>query len=209
MLFDRCILTKKNHEWIGIAEAVQRVKARYRFLAWLMAITAIIEMLRLAVTGFWYFNAVEFVVLVLSLFFAVAFFRRSAKTIRRRETVFKIPQPLPIQNEDGLVTGYKINILLPENGRFSSYPAENFSHVVFGLIDYPCPGRKNVYIDAFALYLAEKNATPHPIVEGCFDKFTCYQLGRKLSAITKIPMIELGKGQPYAHSQKLSSQTPA
>jgi hypothetical protein len=51
------------------------------------------------------------------------------------------------------------------------------------------------------LYLAEKDGTPHAVVEGSFDKYTCFTLARKLSALTKLPLIELGKGQPFVSSE--------
>lgn len=197
MLIDRCILTKRNEEWVGIVELRQRVGERWRFAAWIMAIVLIVEIFRLALAGFWYFSMLEYGILGLSAFFAVAFFRRSARTYKYRETVIRIPVPKPIIDETGSIVGYRQCVMLPENGNFVSYDVERFTHVVFGLIDYPWPGRKNVSIDAFALYLAEKDGTPHAIVDGSFDKYTCFTLARKLSALTKLPLIELGKGQPF------------
>lgn len=197
MLFDRCILTKKKDEWIGLVEVCQRVGERWRFIACLMTIIAGIELFRLAYAGFWYFNRWEFAILAISIFFAIAFFRKSSKTFRHREVVFRLPPPVPIQDEVGQTLGYKQTIAIPEKGDFKIYDTDNFTHIVFGLIDYPWPGRKNVSIEAFALYLAEKDGTPHPIVEGSFDKYSCFALARKLSALTHIPIIELGKGQPF------------
>lgn len=200
MLFDRCILTRKNDEWFGLVEVCQRVGERWRFAAWIMLIILIFELFRLSQAGFWYFNWVEGVVLLLSAFLAIAFFRRSAKTYRHREIVFRLPPPKPILDPVGQTIGFSQSIALPENGGFKNYNLDRFTHVVFGLIDYPWPGRKNVFVDAYALYLAEADGTPHAIVEGCFDKHTCFALARRLSAMTKIPFIELGKGHPYKAS---------
>ena len=93
MLYDRCILTKRNDEWIGLVEVCQRIGERWRFVAWLMAIIVAFELFRLALAGFWYFNRWEFVILGLALFFAIACFRRSSKTFRQREEVFRHPNP--------------------------------------------------------------------------------------------------------------------
>lgn len=198
MLYDRCILTKRNDEWIGLVEVCQRIGERWRFVAWLMAIIVAFELFRLALAGFWYFNRWEFVILGLALFFAIACFRRSSKTFRQREEVFRLPLPKPIHDDIGQTIGYSQQIILPEKGNYVAYDLDRFTHLVFGLIDYPWPGRKNVSIEAFALYLAERDGTPHPIVEGSFDKYSCFALARKLSALTKIPIIELGKGQPFS-----------
>ena len=195
MLYDRCMLTKQNNEWIGLVELRQRIGERWRFAAWLMLIVMCIEIFRLAQAGIWYFSGFEYALLALSVFFFVAFYRRSAKTFKYRETVIRIPQPEPVHDEVGQVLGYRQLIYLPEDGEYKVYDINRFTHVVFGLIDYPWPGRKNVFIDAFALYLAEKDGTPHAIVEGCFDKYTCFTLARRISALTKLPLIELGKGQ--------------
>ena len=195
MLYDRCMLTKQNNEWIGLVELRQRIGERWRFAASLMLIVMCIEIFRLAQAGIWYFSGFEYALLALSVFFFVAFYRKSSKTFRYRETVIRIPQPEPVHDEVGQVLGYRQLIYLPEGGEYKVYDINRFTHVVFGLIDYPWPGRKNVSIDAFALYLAEKDGTPHAIVEGCFDKYTCFTLARRISALTKLPMIELGKGQ--------------
>ena len=200
MLIDRCILTKRNDEWVGIVELRQRIGERWRFAAWLVTLILVVEIFRLAMAGFWYFSMFEYGVLILSAFFAIAFFRRSSKTYKHRETVIRIPASEPVLDGVGQVLGYRQRVMLPENGNFVSYEVGRFTHVVFGLIDYPWPGRKNVSIDAFALYLAEKDGTPHAIVDGSFDKSTCYTLARKLSALTKLPLIELGKGQPFVAS---------
>ena len=79
MLYDRCYLTKRNNEWIGLVELRQRIGERWRFAAWLAFIIAGVEAFRLALAGFWYFNKIEFVILILSTVFAIAFFRRSSK----------------------------------------------------------------------------------------------------------------------------------
>lgn len=201
MLIDRCILTKRHEEWVGVVELRQRIGERWRFAAWIMVMILAVEVFRLAMAGFWYFSMLEYGILILSAFFAVAFFRRSSRTSKHRETVIRIPPPEPVVDEVGQILGYRQRVMLPENGQFVSYDVERFTHVVFGLIDYPWPGRKNVSIDAFALYLAEKDGTPHAVVEGSFDKYTCFTLARKLSALTKLPLIELGKGQPFVSSE--------
>ena len=206
MLYDRCMLTKKNDEWFGLVELRQRVNERWRFAAWLMLIIIVIECFRWVNAGLWYFSAIEYGILALSIFFFIAFYRKSSKTFKYRETVFRVSAPHPIRDEVGQILGYKKYIYLPENAEFKKYEIDDFSHVVFGLIDYPWPGRKNVNIEAFALYLAEKDGTPHPIVEGCFDKYSCFTLARRIAALTGLPLIELGKGQPFV---KADSKTKA
>lgn len=200
MLFDRCILAKKNNEWIGIAEVRKRVGERWRFFAWLMLIVVIIQGFRLALAGFWYFSALDYGILALGVFFFIAFFRKSSKTYRYREHVIRVPEPEAMYDEVGQTVGYHQVVYLQETGTYKPYDVRRFSHVVFGLIDYPWPDRKGVSIDAFALYLAENDGTPHSIVEGCFDKYSCFQLARRISALTKLPLIELGKGQPFTKS---------
>ena len=197
MLYDKCILTKRDNSWVGFVEICQRIGENWRFAAWIMVIILVIELFRLSLAGIWYFHPVEYCILGLSAFFGVAFFRRSSKTERHREMVFRLPPADPVTDEVGQTLGYSQTIELSENGTLRPYPISSFTHIVFGLIDYPWPGRKNVSIDAFALYLAGEDGSAHPIVEGCFDKATCYSLGRRLSALTKIPMIEMGKGQPF------------
>ena len=200
MLYDRCILTKRNDEWVGLVELRQRINERWRFAAWIMLIIIVIECFRWVNAGLWYFSPFEYGLLALSVFFFIAFYRKSAKTFKYRETVFRVPAPQPIRDEIGQVLGYKKSIFLPENAELKKYDIDQFTHVVFGLIDYPWPGRKNVNIDAFALYLAERDGTPHPIVEGCFDKYSCFTLARRIAALTGLPLIELGKGQPFTKS---------
>ena len=197
MLYDRCMLTKIDNEWRGLVELRQRVGERWRFAAWVALLIVCIEAFRLAMIGIWYFSPLEYCIFGLSIFFFVAFYRKSAKTFRYRETVIRIPAPEPVYDRAGQTLGYRQRLYLPENGEFKVYDVSRFTHVVFGLIDYPWPGRKNVNIDAFALYLAEKDGTPRALVEGCFDKYTCFTLGRRISALTKLPLIEMGKGQPF------------
>ena len=36
MLYERCMLTKRDNEWIGLVELRQRIGERYRFIAILM-----------------------------------------------------------------------------------------------------------------------------------------------------------------------------
>ncbi len=69
------------------------------------------------------------------------------------------------------------------------------THVVFGLIDYPWPGRKGVAMEAFALYLAKGDGTPVPLVEATHDKLVTYQVGGRLAELLALPLIELGKGR--------------
>ncbi len=204
MLYDRCMMTKRNNEWVGLVELRQRIGERFRFPAWLMTIVFVIEAFRLAMTGFWYFNWWEGVIMGVSFFAMVELFRRSSKTFRYRSVVIRIPQPYIITDEAGQALGYGQKILLPGEHGFESFEVSRFTHVVFGLIDYPWPDRKGVNIDAFALYLAEKDGTPHAIVEGSFDKYSCFTLARRIAALTKLPLIELGKGQPFVEAAKAS-----
>ena len=201
MLYDRCMLTKRNNEWVGLVELRQRIGERYRFSAWIMLIIFVVEAFRLALSGFWYFNWWEGLIMLVSFFLMVILFRRSSKTYRYRSMVIRIPEPQPIRDEVGQILGYSQKILLPDEHGFVQYDVSRFTHVVFGLIDYPWPNRKGVFIDAFALYLAEADGTPHAIVEGSFDKYTCFTLARRISALTKLPLIELGKGQPFVDAK--------
>ena len=202
MLYDRCMMTKRNNEWVGLVELRQRIGERFRFQAWLMTIVFVFEAFRLAMTGFWYFNWWEGVIMGVSFLAMVELFRRSSKTFRYRSVVIRIPQPHIITDADGQTLGYGLDILLPGEHGFEKFDVTRFTHVVFGLIDYPWPDRKGVNIDAFPLYLAEKDGTPHAIVEGSFDKYSCFTLARRIAALTKLPLIELGKGQPFVEATK-------
>ena len=52
MLYDRCMLTKQNNEWIGLVELRQRIGERWRFAAWLMLIV-------MCIVGMWLFQILE------------------------------------------------------------------------------------------------------------------------------------------------------
>lgn len=81
-------------------------------------------------------------------------------------------------------------------GRIERFDTEHLTHVVFGMIDYPWPGREEVKVEAFALYLSTSDGHPIPVVDGSFDKLATYQLGLVLSEQLGLPLIELGKGHP-------------
>ena len=121
-----------------------------------------------------------------------------------REACIVIPQPEPIYDEAGQTLGYKRQLVLPnaETGKFERFDVSRFTHVVYGIIDYPMPGRKNVSIDAYAIYLAESDGSPHAVVEGSFDKYSSFTLARRICALTKLPLIEMGKGHPFTDSEK-------
>ena len=130
MLFDRCILTKRNNEWIGIAELRKRVGEKWRFAAWVMLIIACIELFRLAMAGFWYFSGFEYAILVISVFFFIAFYRRSSKTYKYREDVIRIPRPEPVLDEVGQVLGYRQLLYILKEGEYKVFDVNRFTHVV-------------------------------------------------------------------------------
>ena len=202
MLYDRCMMVKRDNDWVGLVELRQRIGERYRLLAYVMLIVFVFEAFRLALAGIWYFNWWEALIMLVSAFLMFVLFRRSSRIYRYRSTVIRIPRPEPVLDEAGMLLGYRQKILLPTESGYETYDVSRFTHVVFGLIDYPWPSRPGVKVDAFALYLAEADGTPHAIVEGSFDRFTCYSLARRISALTKLPLIELGKGQPFVADAK-------
>lgn len=76
-----------------------------------------------------------------------------------------------------------------------SVERDELTHVVFGMIDVPWPGREGVKVEAFALYLAKHDGTPIPVIDGTMDKLGSWQIARALSETLSIPLIEMGKGQ--------------
>ncbi|MCL2326833.1 MAG: hypothetical protein FWC40_10125 [Proteobacteria bacterium] len=198
MLSDRCLMTKQGDEWVGIVELIWRQGARWRFVAWIAGIILVLEAFRLSQISFWHFSFWEYLVMFVSAIVAVFAFLQSARRLVRRAVVIRLPRQEPVFDDVGQIAGVRQSILLPgEEGKYDHYDASRFSHIVFGLIDYPWPGRKDVSIDAYALYLAEHDGTPHAIVEASFDKYSCFALARRIAVLTKIPLIELGKGQPF------------
>ncbi|MDX9723268.1 MAG: hypothetical protein RBU37_21125 [Myxococcota bacterium] len=73
-------------------------------------------------------------------------------------------------------------------------PIEELTHVVFGLIDVPWPGREGVQVEAFALYFALRDGTPLPIIDGTTQRIEAFRIGEQLSGLLGIPLITLGKG---------------
>jgi len=69
------------------------------------------------------------------------------------------------------------------------------THVVFGLVDLPWPGRSGVNVEAFALYLALQDGTPVPVIDGTLEKLDAYKIATTLAELLGVPLIELGKGQ--------------
>lgn len=58
MLYDKCILTKRDNSWVGFVEIWQRIGENWRFAAWIMVIILVIELFRLSLAGFWYFHPI-------------------------------------------------------------------------------------------------------------------------------------------------------
>jgi len=75
-----------------------------------------------------------------------------------------------------------------------SYDPGALTHVVYGLIDVPWPGREGVNVEAFAVYLAMDDGTPIPVIDGTMDKTASWQIASALSQRLGIPVIEMGKG---------------
>lgn len=73
--------------------------------------------------------------------------------------------------------------------------ASELTHVVYGLVDVPWPGRAGVNVEAYAVYLAKHDGTPIPVIDGTMDKLASWQIARELSSALSVPLIELGKGQ--------------
>ena len=165
------------------------------------------EVFRIAHINWLSISLAEYVLLFFCAFAAIFFFRQSSKCEMRREVAFRVPNPTPIHDQVGQTLGWKRTILLPEPEKdtYITYDVSRFTHVVYGIVDYPLPGRWDVKIEAYAIYLAEKDGTPHAVVDGSFDKYSSFTLARRLSALTKLPLIELGKGHPF--SEKAVSQS--
>jgi hypothetical protein len=81
------------------------------------------------------------------------------------------------------------------DGDYREISLHDLTHVVFGMIDYPWPGREGVEVEAFALYLARDDGTPVPVIDGTMDKMASYHIARALSDVLGLPLIEMGKGQ--------------
>lgn len=207
MLIDRCLMTKNKSsgEWIGIVEIKKREGERWRFAAWIATLITLFEMFRIAHIHWLSISLAEYILLFFCAFAAIFFFRQSSKCAMIREVAFRIPNPAPIHDAVGQTVGWQRTILLPKAGKedFVTYDVSRFTHVVYGLVDYPLPGRPGVTIEAYAIYLAEKDGTPHAVVDGSFDKFSSFTLARRLAVLTKLPLIELGKGHPFS---ELSSE---
>lgn len=203
MLIDRCLMTKHGDEWVGLVEVRQRSGERWRFVAWLSVMVCAVEIFRLGQISFWFFSVWEYTILLLSAFAAVGAFRRAGKLLAQREIAFRIPPPIACYDEDEQLINEKRHILLSSKDGFDSYNIDRFTHVVFGLIDLPMPGRQSVTIEAYALYLAETDGTPRAIIEGAFDKHSCFLVAKRVAALTKLPLIELGKGHPFVSHDTL------
>jgi len=205
MLIDRCLLTKNKttDEWIGVVEVKKREGEKWRFAAWLAVIVLLFEIFRLAQYTWTSFSPTEYAVMVISAFFAILFFRQSSKCEMIREACIVIPPAVPVYDGVGQVMGYRRELLLPvaNTDKFERFDVSRFTHVVFGIVDYPMPGRRNINIDAYAIYLAEADGTPHAVIEGSFDKYSSFTLARRICAITKLPLVEMGKGHPFAENK--------
>ena len=75
-----------------------------------------------------------------------------------------------------------------------SHAVGSVTHVIFGMIDYPWPDREGIAVEAFALYLAQQDGTPIPVVDGGEDKLRIFKLGQALSVILGRPLLQMGKG---------------
>ena len=83
-----------------------------------------------------------------------------------------------------------------ETGGLEKVVSEGLTHVVFGLVDIPWPGREGVDVEGFALSLAREDGTPVPVIEGTMDRVGAFEAAQVLSRDLRLPIIELGKGQP-------------
>ena len=70
----------------------------------------------------------------------------------------------------------------------------SLTHVVFGMIDYPWPDREGVNVEAYALYLAQADGTPIPVIDASTDKLRTFQLAQTLAGLLDRKMIQMGKG---------------
>lgn len=202
MLVDRCLLTQKDGQWLGLTERDVRIGEKYRFAAWLFAIALLLAMIRILDMSVLRMGALDYLSIGLPAVCTIVFFKLSSQRKKLRQIAIKVDNPREALDEDGMLLGRQQAFYLPKSEEalgYTPYQVSEYSHVVFGLIDYKLPKDKRALsIEAYALYFARHDGTPLPIVECCFDKMSCYNLGRRLAAITTLPMIELGKGQPFA-----------
>ena len=211
MLIDRCLMTKNKStgEWIGIVEIKKRERERWRFAAWITLLITLFEVFRIAHIHWLSISIAEYILLFFCAFASIFFFRQSSKCDMRREIAFRVPEPSPVYDQVGQIIGWKRTIKLPEPEKesFKTFDVSIFTHVVYGIVDYPLPGRRDVKIEAYAIYLAEKDGTPHAVVDGSFDKYSSFTLARRLSALTKLPLIELGTGHPFSDIKAQTKQS--
>jgi hypothetical protein len=202
VLVDRCLLTQKDGLWVGLTERLVRVGENFRFLAWLSAIVLLLAMIRILDISVARMGALDYISVGIPAIFAVVFFKISSQRRRIREIAIKIEKPRKVLDEDQNLLTQEQYFYLPKKDDalgFEQYDRNDCSHVVFGLIDYkPENERRGLTLEAYALYFARHDGSPLVIVESCFDKMSCYNLGRRIAAITSLPIIELGKGQPFA-----------
>ena len=206
MLIDRCLLTKNKStsEWIGVIEIKKREGERWRMAAWLATFITLFEVFRISHYNWLSISAAEYVGLFFAAFAAIFFFRQSSKCATTREAVFVVPPAVPVYDAVGQTIGFQRTVLLPRDGcdkakadAWERFEVDRFTHVVFGIIEVPMPGRPGVSIDAYAVYLAEQDGTPHAVVTGSYDKYSTFTLARRLAALTKLKLIEMGKGHPF------------
>lgn len=205
MLIDRCLLTKNKStgEWIGVMEVKKREGERWRFAAWIASFISLFEIFRISHFNWLSVSAAEYALIFFVIFAAIFSFRQSAKCETIREACIVIPPEQPVHDEVGQVLGYSRSILLPHAGtdKWDRFDVTRFTHVVFGIVDCPLPGRPGVHYDAYAIYLAEQDGTPHAIIEGSSDKYSAFTMARRIAALTKLKLIEMGKGHPFAESK--------
>lgn len=200
MLVDRCLMTKNASQWIGISEAWERKGSKFRFPMYISAILLFFATFRIMHLALFQLELLDWASVILSAILMISFAKLSSQKIPIYDVVIRIGQPNYVQSPDGSIVQRLQDIYVrrnPDDKKLQLHSVDEFSHVVFGLIDYPWPGREGVTIEAFALYLAHKNGDAYPIISGSFDKLSCFSLGRRISALTGIPIIQLGKGQPF------------
>jgi hypothetical protein len=84
---------------------------------------------------------------------------------------------------------------LGEDGKVQAHlSTDALTHVVFGIVDVPHASRRDVSLEACAVYLACEDGTPVPVIEACEDKPSAFRLAKALSTALNLPIIELGRG---------------
>ena len=199
MLIERCFLVKSRGYWEGMGEYTNRKSEGLRMPGWLLLGVSLFGLYRLSQLAWGHMGIWDVLFVVLPLFVAVVFLKISSGFSVRHPVLIRIDEALIFRDEEDVEIGREQLVHLPAgpHNRLCAYEVSEFTHVVFGMIDYPLPGSRELRVESFAVYLARVDGEPFAVVDACFDNMSAYQLARRICALTGLSFIEMGKGQPF------------